>query len=126
MASLFNKKQLPRKKLASPLTFHWAEPIIADEISALYSKMLPEIPNEAKEVADEHLRMWHYALQKQTHEAESLHNVVTAKATKIGLTDEDITAIDQAVIELLSILNGTSRLRRPYCPFWPAPKRESI
>jgi hypothetical protein len=119
MASLFHKKQAPRKKLASPSAFHWAEPIIADEISALYSKMLPKLPNEAKEVADEHLRTWHYALQKKTHETESLHKVVIAKATKIGLTPEDISAIDQAVFELLNMLNDSSRPRKPYSPFQP-------
>jgi hypothetical protein len=119
MASLFHKKQAPRRKLASPPAFHWAEPIIADEISALYSKMLPQMPNEAKKVADEHLRTWHYALQKQNHEAESLHKVVIAKATKIGLTADDISTIDQAVIELLNMLNDSSRLRKPYSPFHP-------
>jgi hypothetical protein len=105
MVSLFVKKS------DQVHSFHWAEPIIADEILLLYENIRPEPGVDTRKLADDHFRVWHYALQKQNQKAEGLYKAVVDKAASFGISEASISAVNDAVIKLLAILSEPGRLR---------------
>lgn len=105
MVSLFVKKSDQAR------SFHWAEPIIADEILLLYENIRPEPGGDTSKLADEHLKVWHYALQKQNQKAETLYKAVVDRAAGFGISEASISAVNDAVIKLLAILSEPGRLR---------------
>jgi hypothetical protein len=99
-------KNIPASSLA-----HWAEPIIADEIFAIYEKILGGRSQYSEYLANTHLRMCHFALKNELTAAGTVRKTLLSDAAALHVYEDSINLVEQAVLRILASVVGKNRLR---------------
>jgi hypothetical protein len=99
-------KNIPASSLA-----HWAEPIIADEIFAIYEEILGSRCQYSEYLANTHLRMCHFALKNELTAAVTAREALLSEAAALNVYEDSINLVEQAVLGILASVVGKDRLR---------------